>query len=305
MTNTTTDTAREITDAVRAIAHWSDQQRRARTERDRAAAALVTLPSDSPRRTHLESQVRTLTERAKGSTRRTEESRARLTALTSVTVTLPGGFCDYFEGTGIAQGTDNADPIARATKRAWDSATRRRYGRNGYAKIITTDSMDVLETLDEYTEYCLNANLDEPVAKEVKGAHEAAKRIRTATKELRALLALRKEAEEAQAAHEEAQATQLAAYDAQLTTPQGAQEPPAADPAALTAARLLQGLTAITTRTPGTHRVNGMHVDPDGRVMLTLTPVDGDPFTAPLAETAVTSTDRATYADRVNALPTA
>lgn len=82
------------------------------------------------------------------------------------------------------------------------------------------------------------------------------------------------------------------------------QTTPATDrsaPAALIAARLLDGLTVTHQDRPGTHRVTGHTITPAG----TITLIFADGTTAPLAATAVTAADRATFADRVKAHQTA
>lgn len=217
MTNTTTEaTAAAIKDAVKLAAHWATQERSARDNAASTAEALTTLPTDHYRHHHLTTQVGALTRKADSLAQDVQEARARLTSLTTVTVALPGGFCDWFEETGVATGTDNADPECAAAHAAWQTATRRNYGRNGYAVTVSTTSPAVLNLLEEYTGYCLEANADEPRANEVKGAKEAARRIQAARTELLALLALVKKAEEEVAAYQARQAAEKAAYSAQL-----------------------------------------------------------------------------------------
>jgi hypothetical protein len=230
------ETVTAIRDAVRSIAHWTDQERRATTERDRITRTLATTPADHYRRTHLETQVRTLTERAQGSAQRAQEARERLTTLTSVTLVLPGAFDDWFEGTGIGQGQTEGDPEAEATRVAWEAGAYRRYGRNGHTRTITTDSLTVLDIFHDYAGYCADANdHGDTDPREVRALHTLYPRIKEARATLRALLAVRTEAEEQQAEYEAYYAATFAVGTAQEAH-QGPQEAPAA-PAAPQEAR--------------------------------------------------------------------
>lgn len=77
--------------------------------------------------------------------------------------------------------------------------------------------------------------------------------------------------------------------------------PAPADPATLTAARLLEGLTVTRGTRPAVLNVTGHAVRPDGTVVLALAHLNGAAFTAPLDDTALTAADRATFAQRVKA----
>ncbi|MEU9405530.1 hypothetical protein AB0E08_07485 [Streptomyces sp. NPDC048281] len=115
----------------------------------------------------------------------TQETPAMTDTTPTVTVTLPGAFCDYFEGTGVGQGQTYDDAELIAAKEAFDNGTIRRYGRDAYTLKITTGNLTVINVFEEYTEYCLDANSDDPDPKEVKAAKEAAKRLQEARRTLK------------------------------------------------------------------------------------------------------------------------
>ncbi|MEV7675046.1 hypothetical protein [Streptomyces sp. NPDC088752] len=107
----------------------------------------------------------------------------------TVTVTLPGRFCDFLEGTGMIEGDapESLDADSLATRTAFRTARRRNHAHGAYSMIITTDNTAVLDILEEYTEYCQEANHDDGDPKETAAARTASDRIRTARTQLRAL----------------------------------------------------------------------------------------------------------------------
>lgn len=257
MTNTTTTTdplisdatAKAIRDLIKTTAHWAEQEHRNRTGADRCTRLLDTT-ADELRRHHLATRVRTHTTRADESAEAVRVKRESLAALLTVTVALPGGFCNYFDGTGLAQGQDDGDPECKITREAYEDGTIRRYGLHAYTTTITTSSLTVLNILEEYTEYCLDSNADDPDPSEVKAARKAAERIQAARRELRALQALAREEQERDDAHRAADAAHLAAYSETLLATvaqeapapaEGPQEAPTAPQEAPTAAEAQEG----------------------------------------------------------------
>jgi hypothetical protein len=98
---------------------------------------------------------------------------------------LPGGFADWFEGTGVAQGQDDGDAGCAAARLAFQSAPRRPAGGSYYLEV--TASAPVLELFAEYAGYCLDANnphTSEPVAREVSGARAVQQRVEAALEQL-------------------------------------------------------------------------------------------------------------------------
>jgi hypothetical protein len=224
------ETAARIRDMVKSIAHFADQERRDRDETARIARIIDT--AEEHRRHHLGTRATAHAARADKTAETVRTKRETLAALLTVKVALPGAFCDFFEGTNLAQGLDNSDPECAVTHAAWDAATYRRYGRNGYTMTVTTSDMTVLDILAEYAGNCLESNADDPDPKEVKAAHETLARVKAARAELRALTTLAREAQEEDDAHRAANAASIAAYDEMLTarvaadTAQRAQEAP-------------------------------------------------------------------------------
>ncbi|WP_411140273.1 hypothetical protein [Streptomyces sp. x-80] len=102
----------------------------------------------------------------------------------TVTVTLPGKFCDWLNGTNLARGQDDSDPECKALRLAYEGAPLRRNGRSYYVKITTADDT-VLRVLAEYAGYCVDSNVDEPDAAEARAAHTVEARAVAAHKELR------------------------------------------------------------------------------------------------------------------------
>jgi hypothetical protein len=120
------------------------------------------------------------------------------TAETTVTIKIPGAFDAWFEGTGLAQGQDNSDPECKATYDAYVNRREIRAGR-GYYLVIEANAT-VLKILAEYADYCLDANTDEPVASEIKGARTVIARVQAARTELTAAREAAKAQQEAEAA---------------------------------------------------------------------------------------------------------
>ncbi|MEU6362173.1 hypothetical protein [Streptomyces albidoflavus] len=224
----------------------------------------------------------------------------------TTTINLPGAFTDWFDGTGLAQGQDDSDPECKATRLAYQNGTTRRAGR-GTTTRVTADRT-TLTVLAEYAQHCINANADETVPAELRAAHTVLKR---ATEALATLPAEEtpQEAEEAQeaptekrpavdhsrCAHHWNDRTDLAAAQCEKDNPL-----PDVNPAALTAARILEGLT-VHHRRRASVKVTGHGVRLDGTVTLTLTLPDGVDYHAPLTEAIVTDADRTEYAARLKA----
>ncbi|MFH9248207.1 hypothetical protein ACH4LK_22595 [Streptomyces lydicus] len=141
-----------------------------------------------------------------------EQNSAEILAATpTVTVTLPGSFCTWLDGTGLAQGQDDSDPECKALRLAYDAAPLRRNGKSYYVKITTGDDA-VLKVLAEYGGYCNDSNIDEPDAAEVRAAHIVEARAIAARKELRA-------AQEAARAQQAVEAEPANAHDADEPIP--------------------------------------------------------------------------------------
>jgi hypothetical protein len=125
----------------------------------------------------------------------------------TVTVTLPGKFCDYFDGTGLVQGQDDHDPECKITREAYEAGTIGRTPR-GYYRKITTSSTTVLRLLAEYADTCIDANThgnDTPEERaEGQAARKAYQRAQDALKTLKAAQA-QQTAQEAPTAAQEPQ----------------------------------------------------------------------------------------------------
>lgn len=125
----------------------------------------------------------------------------------TVTVTLPGKFCDYFDGTGLVQGQDDHDPECKITREAYEAGTIGRTPR-GYYRKITTSSTTVLRLLAEYADTCIDANThgnDTPEERaEGQAARKAYQRAQDALKTLTAAQA-QQTAQEAPTAAQEPQ----------------------------------------------------------------------------------------------------
>jgi len=80
----------------------------------------------------------------------------------SNTIVLPGKFCDWFSGTGLAQAQDDSDPECKETRLAYEDGSRVANGEGRYyIKVQATPT--VLRVIGEYGEYCLEANRDDPI----------------------------------------------------------------------------------------------------------------------------------------------
>lgn len=91
------------------------------------------------------------------------------------TVSIPGKFAAWFEGTGLAQGQDDADPECRAARLAWKGRETQKRGFGVTHRV--TGSLAVLRTFHEYAEHCLEANRDDPDHAEVTAARLVVERI--------------------------------------------------------------------------------------------------------------------------------
>lgn len=109
---------------------------------------------------------------------RTETAQAPTT-----TINLPGAFCGFFEGTGLAQGQDNSDPECKAAHTAWTERRHIRAGRGFYVRVEANAT--VLRLLAEYAGYCLDANADEPDRREIEAARKVIERVKAARTALR------------------------------------------------------------------------------------------------------------------------
>lgn len=85
------------------------------------------------------------------------------------------GFHQWFEGTGIMQGTDE-DALSAALKDAWGNAAAVKVGGGHQVRVVA--SRRVLDLLVEYTGYCETANSDEKVHDELRGARIVRQRVR-------------------------------------------------------------------------------------------------------------------------------
>lgn len=122
----------------------------------------------------------------------TQEAPA-VTAEPTVTLSLPGKFCDWLDGTNLAQGMDDADPDCKATREAYSAGTLRRTPK-GYSIKITTGDTTVLNVLREYADTCIDSNLNgEPDAAEVRAARTVIERATAARKTLKAAQHLARE----------------------------------------------------------------------------------------------------------------
>lgn len=83
-------------------------------------------------------------------------------------IALPGKFCDWLDGTNLAQGLDDVDPECKETRIAYAEGRRIESG-NGYYVLVQA-SRTVLKVLAEYAGNCLEANRDEPLKSEVAAA---------------------------------------------------------------------------------------------------------------------------------------
>lgn len=100
-----------------------------------------------------------------------------------MTVVLPGKFCDWLDGTNLAQGLDDVDPECRETRIAYDEGRRIESGSGYYVRMQANAT--VLKLLAEYADYCLEANRDEPVKSEVAAARKLLTRIREAQQKIK------------------------------------------------------------------------------------------------------------------------
>lgn len=93
-------------------------------------------------------------------------------------IDLPGKFCEWLDGTNLAQGLDDVDPECKETRIAYDEGHRIESGNGYYVRMQASPT--VLNLLAEYAGNCLEANRDEPVKSEMTAARKLLKRIRGA-----------------------------------------------------------------------------------------------------------------------------
>lgn len=93
-------------------------------------------------------------------------------------IALPGAFCDWFDGTQLVQGLDDADPECKATREAYQAGRRANRG-SGYTITVKADAT-VLRVLAEYARTCVMAHEDDPTARELAAARKVHARARKA-----------------------------------------------------------------------------------------------------------------------------
>lgn len=98
-------------------------------------------------------------------------------------VVLPGKFCDWLDGTNLAQGLDDVDPECKETRIAYDEGHRIESGSGYYVRMQASPT--VLNLLAEYAGNCLEANRDEPVKSEVAAARKLLKRVHEAQQKIK------------------------------------------------------------------------------------------------------------------------
>lgn len=106
------------------------------------------------------------------------------TRAVTTAITLPGAFCAWLDGTGLALGHDDQDPALKETRVAYDAARPVKAGRGYYRQVTATAT--VLRILAEYAGYCIDANRDEPEPAELAAARTVLRRAQTALAELEA-----------------------------------------------------------------------------------------------------------------------
>ncbi|MFJ5121922.1 hypothetical protein [Kitasatospora sp. NPDC088548] len=99
------------------------------------------------------------------------------------TVSVPGSFADWLEGTGAVQGDDDSDPECLALRLAFDSGKSVRRGRS-YSLMITGD-VTVMDMIIEYADTFLNLG-GEATQAELSGATRTLERATAARAGLKA-----------------------------------------------------------------------------------------------------------------------
>ncbi|THA72509.1 hypothetical protein E6R60_26630 [Streptomyces sp. A0642] len=187
--------AAQRTEYERSVKHWADMAERHQNTADAHRRALKTATTE---RAHfINVKINTEQNHADGCRKNAAEAEAKSAALTpqeptmptpapaadTVTVNLPGAFCNWFGGTSIASGDDDSDATCKAARIAYESGRTIKAGSGYYTRITAT--APVLRLLAEYAGYCLEANGDESNSAEIAAATKVIERTRTALATLR------------------------------------------------------------------------------------------------------------------------